>query len=841
MKQESRLLLVAAIAAILQPAANVHAQGLEEIVVTAQRREQSLQDVPISVTAVTGESFAESGFSDVEDMATFVPNLVMRDGFVGQSIIVRGIGTSTGNEAFEQAVATFADGVYYGRDNLSQNAGFDLQRVEVVRGPQPTFAGQSATAGAINIITRKPGDKWEGSVSAGIGSDEETTVDAAVGGPLTDTFGVRVAGRYYKLDDAGYQSVVGNIPQGVKDNKAARLTAVWKPTDTFDFTFKYEYQDVWQRGTPNEYTDCELRPSLSTANQVVAPGLPALCALDVAVNGMSLALDGSRGTGGTLDARAAVEALNALSGAAPGSANYWGYSAPGFPGGIEEIARNLNQVAEYNQKEDRDFKADVFSGAFNWAFGDLTLSSNTSYVEYDKEDWLDPDDSSFAVFNDHRLESFNQFGQELRLTSPTDQTLSWMFGLYYQQHDLKTRIDVYLPRVLIDPSFIPVGLTPRATAFGGTLTEDSTWKSAFFAATWNVADTFRVNFGGRYQDATKDGNLPAEVAYLPSNSNVYGAFQRFPDNREARGTVAASDFLPELGFEYDVADSMMVYAKYAEAFKNGGFVMSPPVGGGLPVAFTFAPEQAKGYEAGYKGRLFDNRLEFNAAAYYTKYSNLQVTIFISTIGQFITTNAAESHTQGLEFDGRFAVTDNFTLGFSGVLGAEAQYDIYNGASCNSLEAKAWAASPPPGQAANACRADRAGVSLPNVPEWTLSLNPEYGLDLNQNYRLRIGGNLLFSDGYNLGDNEDVRRTGGSNGDGSIGAYERIDARVALVPAAGNWEFALYGRDLTDTRLVVGSSPDFQHKSLDPTRYDSGGIARERGRRYGAQVTFRFGN
>ncbi len=838
MRRESNLLLAAAITTVLLPAA-ASAQGLEEIVVTAQRREQSLQDVPISVTAVTGEAFAEAGFSDVEDMASFVPNLIMRDGFVGQSIVVRGIGTSTLNEAFEQAVATFADGVYYGRDNLSQSAGFDLERVEVVRGPQPTFAGQSATAGAINIITRKPGEKWDGSASAGFGSDEEKTVDAAVGGPVTDTFGVRVAGRYYELDDAGYHSVVGNIPQGVKENKAARLTAVWKPTDTVDVTFKYEYQNVWQRGTPNEYTVCELRPSLSTANQVVAPGLPALCALDVAVNGMSLALDGSRATGGTLDARAAVEALNAASGAAPGSPNYWGYSAPGFPGGIENIARNLNQVDEYNKKEDRDFQADIFSVALNWNVGNLTLSTNTSLVQYDKEDWLDPDDSSFAVFNDHRLEDFEQFGQEVRLASGTDQVFSWMVGAYYQQHDLKSRIDVYLPRVLIDPALIPAGLTPRATAFGGTLTEDSTWISGFFATTWNVTDNFRINLGGRYQDASKDGRLPAEVAYLPSNSNVYGPFQRFPDNREAKGTVSNSDFLPEVGVEFNATDNVMLYAKYAEAFKNGGFVMSPPVGGGLPYAFTYAPERAEGFEVGYKARLFDNRMEFNAAAYYTKYTDLQVSIFISSIGQFITTNAAEAHTQGLEFDGRLAVTNDFTLGFSGVVGSEAQYDVYDGASCNSLEAKRWAAAPPPWQAADACRADRSGVALPYAPEWSVSLNPEYRLDLNQKYSLKLGANMMFSDGFTNWDDEDDR---GPPASGTlIGAFDRIDARVALVPAEGNWEFALYGRDLTDTRLVVGNAPDFQHKSLDPTIYDSGGIARERGRRYGAQVTFRFGN
>src|SRR5512134_2057441 len=273
----SQRLVAAAVAAALVPSARLLAQGegLEEIVVTAQRREQSLQDVPISVTAVTGEMIEQGGFSDVEDLSIFVPNLFMRDAFTGQAIIVRGIGTSTGNEAFEQAVAAFSDGVYYGRDNLSQGAVFDLERVEIVRGPQPTFAGQSATAGAINVITRRPGDVWEGGLNMAYGSDEEATLDFAAGGPVSDRFGIRFAGRYYELDDAGYTSIIGNVPQGVKENTAARVTAVWAPTDNLDFTFKYEHQDVWQRGTAGEYTVCETRPQFSTANTTIAPGLPA--------------------------------------------------------------------------------------------------------------------------------------------------------------------------------------------------------------------------------------------------------------------------------------------------------------------------------------------------------------------------------------------------------------------------------------------------------------------------------------------------------------------------------------------------------------------------------------
>jgi outer membrane receptor protein involved in Fe transport len=828
-------LLAVAVAAALVPSARLLAQGegLEEILVTAQRREQSLQDVPISVTAVTGEAIEQGGFSDVEDLSIFVPNLFMRDAFTGQSLIVRGIGTSTGNEAFEQAVAAFSDGVYYGRDNLSQGAVFDLERVEVVRGPQPTFAGQSATAGAINVITRKPGDSWEGGVNMAFGSDEESTLDFAAGGPLSDTFGIRFAGRFYELDDAGYTSIIGNVPQGTKENKAARVTAAWAPTDRLDFTFKYEHQDVWQRGTAGEYTVCETRPQFSTANTTIAPGLPAPCALDAVVNGSNLnVLDGKRGTGGSLDARATVDALNAASGATPGSPNYWGFSRVVNPitgavrAGIEDIAYGLNQVAEYNFPEDRDFQADIMLGAVNWQIGELTLSTNTSFIEYDKEDWLDPDDSSFAIFNDHRLEDFEQFAQEIRLTSPLDQTVSWMVGAYYQEHTLHSRIDVFLPRLLGTGPYQPAGA--RAVGFGGLLTEDSEWTSLFFAATWNATDVFRVNFGGRHQDATKDGRLPAEVAFLVGpTATSFGPFAPIPLGNAggvpAAGTVEASEFLPEVGVEWDLSDDVMGYVKYAEAFKNGGFVMSPPVGGGLPDPFSFAPEFAEGYEIGIKSRLADNRLELNAAAYKTDYTNLQVTVFISAIGRFITTNAAEAHTQGFELDGRWAISDAFTLGFASAFGSEAVYDAYDGASCNSLEAKSV---PPP------CRADRSGVSLPYAPDWTLSLNPDYRVMVGSNYELIVGANVRFSDGYWISDNEDPRN--------EVGSFERVDLRIGLAPRDGKWEAAIYGRDLTDERLTVGGQPDFQHKSSDPTLYDAFGNTRERGRRYGIQFNYNFG-
>ena len=812
-------------------ASPLNAQVLEEIIVTAQKREQSLQDVPISMLAIAGNDIEAGGFSDMEDLAAFVPNLFMSDSLVGQNLVVRGIGTTVANEAFEQAVAQFHDGVYYGRDNLGQNSFFDLERVEVIRGPAPVFAGQSATAGALSYISRRPGDQWDGNISAAYGTDEELSVDAAFGGPLSDTFGIRASGRYYELGDAGYKHVLTGKELGIKENWGTRVLGVWAPTDDFELTFKYEHQDVFQLGVPTEYTRCETRPALSTSHPVIAPFTGALCALDAAYNGIDLnRLDGVVGSGGSLDVRAAMDELNAASGAAFGDPNYWG--APFSP-----VSRGLNNARIFNEEERREYQSNIGLLAFAWDIGGngIVMNSITSYVEYDKHDILDPDMSTFAIFAGERTESFEQFAQEVRFTSPEDQRFSWMVGAYYQEHDLTTQIDVHLPWLFDLPNFFSMGLVPRnpaldptvhsAVGFGGPLVEDSKWLSAFFNTTFNVTDNIRVNVGGRYVDIEKDGAENPQLSLLRIGATEFDA--PAPLGPPVSGQANASDFLPEVGLQLDVSDDIMLYGKYSEALKAGGFVKSPPVTGGAPDPFSYEPEKAEGWEGGFKALLLNGRLALNVAGFYTEFSDLQVTIFNNTTGQFITQNAAASHTTGVEIDGRWAITDNFTLGFAGNY-TEAEYDSYDGAECNSLDAKlaVIAAMNPLAP----CFIDGAGETLPFSPEWSLNLQPKYRMSMG-GFEVTASANIIFSDGYRLF---------GIGGDplDEVDSWERVDLRLALAPSAGKWEVAVYGRDVTDERRQHMDAFEFLSKSLD-TIYDANGVGRERGARFGAQLSYSF--
>ncbi|MGD8325095.1 MAG: TonB-dependent receptor [Gammaproteobacteria bacterium] len=833
----SKRVLAASIAACLG-VNHALAQQLEEIVVTATRRVESLQDVPISVTALTGEAVLQGGFSDLEDLSVFVPNLYMRDAFSGQQLYIRGIGTSEGNESYEQAVAQFVDGVYYGRDDLGQNGVFDMERLEVVRGPQPIFAGQSATAGALNVISRRPGDEFEGNVTLGYGAtDEETTLEFGFGGPITENFGLRFAGREYELKDPGWVNYVNGEPVGNLDNASYRLLGVWEPTDRLSFEFKYEYQDVLQNGTPRNVSRCDLDPTTSSANLGLTRGFAAMCAYEHLLDSIALPLSrddlGRTGERGLLDIWEVAEALDAQLGLTPGDrtllATYPSPTAvnptvfgPSFTPvecavnpvqGCSPVRRGLNNVRQFNQPTHRTHQADVFMFSVDWAIGDLTLSTITSNLQYDKFHVLDPDASSIAAFSAERLEYFDQTAQEIRLSSQTDQTFSWMVGLYYQQHDLDSNIPIY---------------AAAGAGFQGQVLEDSEWNSVFFASTYNISETLRLNIGARYQDVRKEGQFVTWRAFLPPGPQGPGA--EFPP--WIRGTTTplledSSDTLPEVGLQWDVSDDVMLYAKYSEAFKAGGFVISPAPGGNLPPRLTFKPETADGIELGLKSFLADGRVQFNFALYDTDYQDLQVTVFDDTTSVFITTNAAKANTQGIEWDGRWAATDNFTLGFSGTFG-EAEYTNYPGADqCNSKYAKEWALANP----GVPCTRDLSGTELPHTPEWTLVFTPQWTFNMGANLVGNVSGSVLVSDGYDVGGELDPLSR--------IDDFHRVDLRFGIQPADGNWEVAVYGRDITDEKTFIGAGAvDFQSRTL-LVDYDAGGGTPSRGARYGVQLRYFF--
>ena len=627
-----------------------------------------------------------------------------------------------------------------------------------------------------------------------------------------------MAGRFYDLPDAGYRELVTGSKIGAERNKSVRATALWTPTERLDVTFKYEHQDSWQNGTPSEVGRCDLDFSTGNAGPL-APGVPALCALESAYGLSNLAVYNRESHGGgSVDLWDAIDFVNA------NGANVM----PFVP-----IPRGLNLVNEYNHPQTRETDADIYVASFNWLVGRNTLSGITSYVTFDKEDWLDPDESAFAVFIDHRTEKFSQTAQEIRLTSPLDQKFSWMVGAYWQTHEANLQINVHYPFVLGPP--VP-GMVTSSDA--GRVTENSDWTSVFFTGTWNVTSAFRFNIGGRYQESRKNGVYQIGRALLPAGATHFDPYVFQPTPALDRD-VDSNDFLPEYGFQWNPTGNIMMYVKHAEAFKAGGFVMNPPLGGVPPDPFTFLPEEASGNELGVKGTFFDNRLQLDIALFDTDFKNLQVNSFNGVAGRFQVRNAASSNTNGIEIDGRFLVGDRWSLGFNGGYN-DAHYTYFPDGQCGPIQTRQWVDA---GNPAQTCTADLSGRRPFLGAEWQFTLAPQVSFQVGK-FSAQAGLNMTWVAGRDPffvpppGFPEDPLAT--------IPDHHRFDLRVAFTPPTDKWELALYGRNITDEEIQTGGLQSGFFNQTSGTSnsevhlYGISGKTFDRGARWGVQANYFFG-
>jgi outer membrane receptor protein involved in Fe transport len=236
--------------------ANDRPAALEEVVVTAQKRDESLQDVPISMQVVSGNTIAKMEISDLSVMAQQLPNVYISPGNVSNNIYIRGVG-SGGNGGFEQSVGTFVDGVYHGRSRLSQTLLVDIERVEVLRGPQSIYFGNNSIAGAFSVTTRRPGDTLEGYAKASYETErDEPAIEVGVGGPLTDTVGFRLVGRYSDLDGWMDNQGTGDKNPQIK-NEFVRGWLDWDITENWQTSLKAEYGKQKSKGTfGTQMTQC---------------------------------------------------------------------------------------------------------------------------------------------------------------------------------------------------------------------------------------------------------------------------------------------------------------------------------------------------------------------------------------------------------------------------------------------------------------------------------------------------------------------------------------------------------------------------------------------------------
>ncbi len=748
--------------------------AIPTIVVTAQKREQSVQDVPISLQVVTGDDLQDMQISGVEDLAGSLPNVFVTKASVSSNVYIRGVGSGA-NAGFEQAVATFVDGVYHGRSRYTQSAFVDVERVEVLRGPQSIYFGNNAIGGAFSVVTRSPDLRnWEGNVQASyeiVGN--EPVIEAAVGGPLIqDKLGVRIAGRYSDLGGFIENTNSGEDNPQVED-KFVRGTVLAQLGDFWQASFKAEYgkQDSIAPFA-NQLTNCPPAPPFSAATT--------------------------------------FSCNYALATGAETELDYRRSSTPGEFGDTE--------AQEYVFKVEKDNEVG------------LGIVFQAALSKYDFFLAADTDGTAGNFFSFNTFEAVDQKTLELRFNSPADSPVEYTFGGYYLETDTQIDTTLNFPfanALLTGPL---AALAPYAPLSGDiSLNQDEEAMSLFGSVTVPLADTLSVTGGLRYTHSRKEGVQSAtnatandtfglSVTPLPDALQPVAAFLTGFNNHTTRGIVQDDDFLPSVSLQYEPSDDLTIYAKFSEGFKAGGLDAVELTG--IPSRLTFAPETVDSYEIGLKSFLFDRSLSFNIAAFRSDYSDLQQSVaqFTATSAFITIANVGGLRTQGIEAGAVWQINDNLRFG-ADVAYLDASYQDYANAGCTALQAL---------EAQNAgevgCSQDLTGRPPPFAPDYSGNVRLGYETPIGDSLKFTLDGAVNFSGGYHvIADLDPNTRQS---------AWEKFDLRAGFGDIDDRWNIAVVGRNLGNT-VTIGSTNDVVASAGSYVQQV------QRGRTVALQARFRF--
>ncbi len=482
------------------------AQVLEEVIVTAQRREQSLQEVPLSVEAFASAEIRRQGYRDLNELGQFSPSVFISDEHPTENDqSIRGFGTFGRNLTLEQAVPIFVDGIHFGRPAQVKLAFLDVGRLEILKGPQPVYFGQNATAGAFNIISNGPTPEWEGYLNAEVGSFETKVVKGAYGGPLTDRLGIRVAGTYE--DGAGFiDDVVSGGMAGAYENIGARVILEFTPNDRLTMTAKLEYSQIerdssmaalcltggpliWERGdegipAPPGFQGEAIPAILGGPAQGGVGwadggfpngfGLPTNCGDDIGNQGTHAGgivvapptnVRDEEHRFGVLDIRAAA---------------------------AEYFRRTTQSGRTDNLKETLESPNAYFELEYDMA-NEIQVSWLTGFSAMDRVN-VTGSQAPFLLSTRERWEDFTQYSSELRFTSGPG-PIEWMAGAFWQDTSLDLQAN-----------------NPRASVSRGLrhnfANEEQEWKSVFATLTFNfMDDRASLDLGGRWTDLDKTGRI----------------------------------------------------------------------------------------------------------------------------------------------------------------------------------------------------------------------------------------------------------------------------------------------------------------------------------------------
>ena len=586
-------LIGAAAAQAITPEASVTPQ-VEEIVVTAQKRSEKLQDVPIAITALTGRALESRRILDVVDLSNVTPGLQIKSGDNGANprIFIRGVGLNDFNPATASAVGIYSDGLYVASPLAQRFAFFDLQQAEVLRGPQGTLYGRNTTGGAINVTSRKPGNETEADFLAEYGRFNAVNLQGGVSAPIDkDVLSLRIAGLYQRDDGYTLNRLTGD--HGNNTNRwALRGSLHYTPKDnvTDDLTATIGRS---RGGSIQAY----LRPLFPTSGAAAGPD--GLC-----------------------------------------QPAYFGTASCTNVLGYANASRNLYEGDYRAEGKDKVDLATV-ANTLTINLGASDFISVTGYQHAKRNDVEYSDNNPLPILTGRYVAKQDTFSQELRLQSSEHTQLRYVAGLYYAHDDLQadSTYDV-LPVLQIPTAENPTGtdLTSGIGLFGWPLRQKTDSYAAFGQLDYDLTEHLTATVGLRYSADDKDFHYVSQAA-----SGLVPIFTF--DGSKTFDSVSG-----KLGLQYRVSPDVNLYANYNRGAKSGGFFSGQT--DKLEDLGPYKDETVDAYEAGLKSLLFGRALRANLSGFYYDYQNLQVyTVVVDgLITRQLFTNASAARIYGGELE-----------------------------------------------------------------------------------------------------------------------------------------------------------------------------------------------
>ena len=799
-----------------QTAAKGGGTGVEEIVVTAEKRKTQLQKTPSAISALSATKLESQGIVSTEQLQFNVPAMTFGQQSGYSFIALRGIGSDVTTTAAEPSVASYTDGIYMG--SITQiMPEFDLQRIEVLRGPQGTLYGRNATGGVINYVTKPPSFENEVNLAVLLGSYQRGYVEGGVSGPIIDDVLAYRTSFHVEKRNGFRHNIARDQDEDALDQWSGRGFLLFTPTNNLSITLSGDYLSQKSSNPYLLITTASLDP---TADPIRLP---------LGVFSQPASFFAAGGPGAGLLSPSDVARLDGGS-----IAKLFGLIEPGPlpPDPTKSTDFSVQTPTHY------DVRSGGGSATISWDVGDVTVKSITGY-RYSRLDF-DQESAGFAVPNVYFFpakQDSNQWTQEFNISGTSfDGNLDWLVGTFYYHEQARFATNVYLPassdsvraglslaaapgspypfvlqnpdgslRSLIDLAniwapnvlstttiggvdpltgrYVRAGEIPSTAVLGFSVEQESQSYAGFGQATYKLTDQLRVTGGLRYTIDEKD-------VIRSNHSNLINTFS---------GPASLCDDRPEgekwyaltgtAGIDYDLQEKTLLYAKYSRGYKAGGFNAGECNG-------AFNPEKLSAAEIGIKSIFGGGQFSISAAGFYYDYTDIQFTVFVNNTSSIRNAGAAELYGLEIEYQARPNFAPDLSIDGS-MSWIHSEYTEGNPFSGDGLFT----------DTAGQGRFDIRGNQVLRSPTWKFAIGAQYEFDLGSSGTLTLRGDAAWSDKYY---NDIFNGKAPFQGATIQPAFWQLSARAIWDLDDGRYQVQVFGENLTDdlyaTNRVAFATP-----------------------------------